>query len=49
MGYTQRHGIGFNEVFAPVSRNDTIRAILALVANNKWKVFQLDVKSVFLH
>jgi hypothetical protein len=48
-GYTQRHGIDFNEVFAHVARWDTIRSILALAANNRWNVFQLDVKSVFLH
>ncbi|KAK2452968.1 putative mitochondrial protein [Trifolium repens] len=48
-GYTQRHGIDFNEVFAPVARWDTIRSILALAANNRWNVFQLDVKSAFLH
>jgi hypothetical protein len=48
-GYTQRHGIDFNEVYAPVARWDTIRAILATAASNKWDVFQLDVKSAFLH
>ena len=29
-GYSQRFGIDYNETFAPVSRHDTIRAILAL-------------------
>jgi hypothetical protein len=48
-GYTQKHNIDYNEVFAPVSRWDTIIAILSLDANNKWNVFQLDVKSSFLH
>jgi hypothetical protein len=48
-GYTQRHGIDFNEVYAHVARWDTIRAIMATAASNKWDVFHLDVKSAFLH
>lgn len=48
-GYSQQHGIDYNEVFAPVARWDTIRTILALAASNGWNVYQLDVKSAFLH
>jgi hypothetical protein len=48
-GYSQKYGIDYNEVFAPVARWDTIRAILALAAHKGWNVFQLDVKSAFLH
>ncbi|GAU22710.1 hypothetical protein TSUD_138340 [Trifolium subterraneum] len=48
-GYSQRHGVDYNEVFAPVARWDTIRVILALAAKENWKVFQLHVKSAFLH
>lgn len=48
-GYTQQAGIDYTEVFAPVARWDTIRLILALAANRSWKVYQLDVKSAFLH
>jgi hypothetical protein len=48
-GYSQKHGIYFNEVFAPVARWDTIRAVLALAASKGWCVYQLDVKSAFLH
>ncbi|CAL8115489.1 unnamed protein product [Prunus armeniaca] len=28
---------------------DTVRTIIALAAQNGWKIFQLDVKSAFLH
>ena len=48
-GYHQRQGVDFQEVFAPVARCDTIRAILALAAQRSWKVLQLDVKSSFLN
>lgn len=48
-GYAQRFGIDYNEVFAPIARWDTIRVILALAASKGWNVFQLDVKSAFLH
>nr|GEW86292.1 ribonuclease H-like domain, reverse transcriptase, RNA-dependent DNA polymerase [Tanacetum cinerariifolium] len=48
-GYIQEHGIEFEEVFAPVARMETIRLLLAIVANRKWEVHHLDVKSAFLH
>ena len=47
--YTQQGGIDYTEVFAPVARWDTIRLILALATSRDYKVFQLDVKSTFLH
>lgn len=47
-GYAQQYGIDYIEVFAPVARLDTIRLILATAAQNKWEVYQLDVKSAFL-
>ncbi|GKB26996.1 retrovirus-related pol polyprotein from transposon TNT 1-94 [Tanacetum coccineum] len=48
-GYSQQAGIDYTEVFAPVARWDTIRMILALAASRNWLVYQLDVKSAFLH
>jgi hypothetical protein len=48
-GYAQRQGVDYSEVFAPVARWDTIRTILSLAASKQWCVFQLDVKSAFLH
>ncbi|CAL2249531.1 unnamed protein product [Prunus armeniaca] len=41
-GYSQQPGIDFNETFAPVARLDTIRALVALAAQKKWKIYQLD-------
>ena len=48
-GYSQQYGIDYTEVFAPVARWDTIRMFLALAACKGWEVYQLDVKSAFLH
>lgn len=48
-GYNQRHGIDYNDVFAPVTRLETIRLIISLAAHNRWKIHQMDVKSAFLN
>ena len=48
-GYKQKYGIDYTEVFAPVARQDTIRLVISLAAQNSWPIFQLDVKSAFLH
>ena len=39
LGYAQKHGIDYTEVFAPVARWDTIRMILALAAYKNWYVY----------
>lgn len=48
-GYVQRKGIGYDEVFIPVARLDTVRLLLALSAKEGWDVHHLDVKSAFLN
>lgn len=48
-GYKKRFGVDYTEVFAPIAQHDTIRLVIALVAQNSWSIFQLDVKSTFLH
>nr|GEW73600.1 hypothetical protein [Tanacetum cinerariifolium] len=42
-------GIDYNEIFAPVSRLEAIRIILAYVAYMGFMVYQMDVKSAFLN
>ena len=48
-GYTQLHGVDYTEVFAPVACMETIWLVVAFAAQRKWTIYQLDVKSAFLH
>ncbi|KAL0363825.1 UNVERIFIED_CONTAM: Retrovirus-related Pol polyprotein from transposon TNT 1-94 [Sesamum angustifolium] len=48
-GYAQKYGIDYTEVFAPVARMETVRLVIALATQKGWAVYQLDVKSAFLH
>jgi hypothetical protein len=47
-GYLQREGINFEEVYAPVSKHSTLRAILAVVAERDLVLHQVDLKTAFL-
>lgn len=48
-GYSQQHGVDYIEVFAPMARLNTIHMIIALAAQRQWMIYQLNVKSTFLH
>nr|GEX20695.1 retrovirus-related Pol polyprotein from transposon TNT 1-94 [Tanacetum cinerariifolium] len=48
-GYSQEEGIDFKESFAPVARMEAIRIFLAFAAYKSFTVFQMDVKTAFLH
>ncbi|XP_076934200.1 uncharacterized protein LOC143600374 [Bidens hawaiensis] len=48
LGYNQREGIDFNEVYALIARLEAIRIFLAFASWKGFKVYQLDVKSAFL-
>nr|GEY09462.1 hypothetical protein [Tanacetum cinerariifolium] len=48
-GYHQEEGIDFEESFAPVARMEAIRIFLAYTAHKSFTVFQMDVKTAFLH
>ena len=48
-GYTQVEGIDFDETFAPVARLESIRILLAIASHLNFKLYQMDIKSVFLN
>jgi hypothetical protein len=48
-GYTQKHGIDYEETFAPVARMQTIRILFALSVQYMLILFQMDVNTAFLN
>ncbi|GJR06584.1 retrovirus-related pol polyprotein from transposon TNT 1-94 [Tanacetum coccineum] len=48
-GYRQEERINFEESFTPVARMEAIRIFLAYAAHKSFIVFQMDVKTTFLH
>nr|GEU28604.1 hypothetical protein [Tanacetum cinerariifolium] len=48
-GYRQEEGIDFKESFASVARMEAIRIFLAYDAHKSFTVFQMNVKTAFLH
>ncbi|XP_076895650.1 uncharacterized protein LOC143548335 [Bidens hawaiensis] len=49
LGFNQREGIDYNEVYAPVATLEPIRIFLVFASWKGFKVYQLDVKSAFLN
>jgi hypothetical protein len=48
-GYSQVEGLDFDETYAPVARLESIRILLAYATYHGFKLYQMDVKSVFLN
>jgi hypothetical protein len=48
-GYNQVEGLDFGETYAPVARLKAIRILLAYACTQNIKLYQMDVKSVFLN
>jgi hypothetical protein len=48
-GYAQVASLDFEETFAPIARLESIRILLAYAAHHSLKLFQMDVKSIFLN
>ncbi|XP_039303435.1 uncharacterized protein LOC120357335 [Solenopsis invicta] len=48
-GFMQTSGIDYNETFSPVVRYDSLRVLLAMVAQHDLELVQFDVKTAFLN
>ena len=48
-GYEQMFGVDFSKTFAPITRLDTTRMLLAIATQKGWRIYQLDVKSAFVN
>ena len=48
-GHSQMEGVDYDERFALVARMESIRILLALVSQLKFKLYQMDVNTAFLN
>lgn len=48
-GFRQKEGIDYDEIYAPVSKYSTLRALLAKVCIDNMELHHLDIKTAFLN
>jgi hypothetical protein len=48
-GFSQKEGIDYDEIFAPVARYSSIRIIISLATVFGWKLHQMDINTAFLN
>lgn len=48
-GFYQIEGIDYSEVFAPVTKYSSFRALMAIVATKDYEMRHVDIKTAFLH
>ena len=47
-GFSQKHGLDYDETFSPIIRFESLRTVVALAVQNGLKLHQMDVTTVFL-
>lgn len=48
-GFSQVHGVDYDQTAAPTARLASLRLVLALAAANDWEVHQIDFKNAYLN
>ena len=48
-GYNKKEGVDYDETYAPVASLEAIRLLLAFACIMNFRLYQMDVKSVFLN
>lgn len=48
-GFSQVHGVDYNETYAPVAKTYSFRMVMAIAAARDLEIIQLDVKTAFLY
>lgn len=48
-GYSQRKGIDYTELFAPVARLDSVRLLMSIAVEEQLVTHSFDVRTAFLH
>ncbi|KAJ9539375.1 hypothetical protein OSB04_032108 [Centaurea solstitialis] len=48
-GFTQTHGIDYDETFSPIAMVKSIRILMAISAYFNYEIWQMDVKTAFLN
>jgi len=48
-GYTQKKGVYYAEIFAPIARLEIVRNVIAIAMTKRSSIYQLNIKSIFLH
>ena len=48
-GFSQQEGVDYEETFAPVAKYTSIRVVLSIASEMRWRIHQMDVKTTFLN
>ena len=48
-GYAQKHGVDYEETYAPIVRYSSLRMLISLCAHYGWELHHMDVKSAYLN